>query len=546
MTPAKRAALVLCAAVVPSCVSPGGEGDREPPALAVTAPARAARLEAQVVVVSGSASDADSGVAAVEVNGVAAEVGADGEFQVELPLAAGLSLVEVVARDRAGNTARDVRAVLAGPGSADSVIARGLLARVGPAGYRLVAQALRAGLAASDLGAAVAAGALVEVPGCFAVRMVGLRHGAIDVDLQPTAGGVAVVVEVRDLVADLRVDTGGLCDADGASAPIELRAGALRVHGVARLAMSSGRVTPDLSGLAADLDGVDLDTALVPAEIIDLLGDLPAELAGALGGVVGELVGGALGDWLADFDAVEWATAIQGLGLTVRLAPTAVNAGADGLAVTSSVELRFAGIGPVEYVVGAAPAEAPPLDGDSALRVALADDVGNLALAALWAGGFLDRSFAVPDDSAARTRLGLDRLDLTLPLPPVVTSREGSARIVIGDAVVTAYDLEGAAVMRLATSARADLALSGAGGALLTLVPDQAQLWFSPLDDHGGSSSALELPEPLRLAALDQMNAFVADALASLPVPDLGGVAEVTGLAAVPGYVVLDADLAAP
>src|SRR6185503_21234767 len=103
--------------------------------------------------------------------------------------------------------------------------------------------------------------------------------------------------------------------------------------------------------------------------------------------------------------------------LTVRLSPSAVDAGPDGLAVVSSVELLFDGVGPTEYIAGA-PADAPPLAGDSALRVAVADDVANLTLAALWAGGLLDRSIALPDDHPARTRLGLDRIALALPLPP--------------------------------------------------------------------------------------------------------------------------------
>ncbi len=545
MTPA-RAALLLLSIVLTDCMIPGGDGDREPPVLEVTAPARAARLDAQSVLVTGRATDAGSGVASLSVSGVDAEVAADGSFRVELPLAGGVSLLEVVAQDGAGNQARDVRAVLSGQASNQSVIARGLMARVGPAGYGLVAAAVRDRLAASDLAAAIGSGAMMSVPGCFDVSMTGLQHGSIDVALAPHAGGIDVEVAVRDLVADLRADIGGLCDTDGSSAPMRLHARALWLRGVARMVVSSDRVTPDLSGLTAELEGADLDTGLVPADLVDLFGDAPAQLAGALGDVVGELAGGSLGDSLGAFDAVEWTTAIQGLDLTVRLTPSAADAGSDGLAVTSSVELRFAGLGPVEYVAGAAPAEPPGLDGDSAVRVAVADDVINLTLAALWAGGLLDRSVVLPDDNPARTRLGLDRIDLALPLPPMVTSRDGSARAVVGDAVITAYDLGGAPVMRLAASALADLALSGAGGPLLSLIPDEAELWVSPLDDGGGATTTIDIPEPLRLVALDELAGFLSDSLASLPVPDLSGIAEVSGLAAVPGYVVLDADLAAP
>ncbi len=543
MTPT-RAALLLLSLLLTDCMIPGGDGDDEAPVLIVSAPARAVRLDGSSVVVRGHASDARSGVASVSVSDVAAELAADGSFEVEVPLAAGVSLLEVVARDRAGNEARDVRAVLSGQGSEESFIARGLMARVGPAGYGLLADAVRAAL--GDLAGPGATSALLEVPGCFSVHMVGVQHGASDVTLEPRAGGIGVAIEVHDLVADLRVDAGGFCDPDGSSAPMRVHAASLWLRGPVALAVADGRVAADLSHLEAGLEGTDIDSALVPAEIVDLLGDLPVELAGALSDVAGGLAGSAIGDALAGFDALEWSTAIEGLGLTVRLAPTAVAAGEDGLSVTSSVDLQFADIGPVEYVARGVPSGAPPLDGDSALRVAVADDLANLTLAALWSAGVLDRSVVLPDDHPARTRLGLDRVDIAFPLPPMLASRDGSARIVLGDAVVTAFDLGGAPVMRLAASARADLALSGEGGPLLTLIPDEADLWLSPIDEEGASSAALDIPEPLRLVALDELARFLGDSLASLPVPALSGVAEVSGLAAVPGYLVLDADLAAP
>ena len=548
MRTAPCAAPVLCAAALLSCAVSVGVEDRDPPELAVTAPARAAQLETSAVRVGGRAGDSGSGVASVTVNGVAAEVAADGAFTVDLPLEGGVSLIDVVVRDRAGNQTRDVRAVLSGPRSSDGAIASGLMARVTPDGYRLVAEAVLALLAASDLGAAAAAaGTIMSVPGCFEVDLVGLQHSAIGVDLEPLAGGVGVSVEVRDVVVDLAIQVGGVCGVAGSSAPARLRADALWLRGLARVEVSGGRVTPDLSELAADLEGADLDTSLVPAGVVGLLVDgAPAELAGALGGAIGGLAGSLLGDWLGGLDAAEWTTAIQGLDLTVRLAPTAVDAGTGGLAVITSVELRFDQLGPVEYIAGSR-AAAPDLDDDSALRVAVADDLANLALAALWTAGRLDRSVELPAEHAARTLLGLDRLELALELPPMVATRAGAARLVIGDARVTAYDLDGAAVMRLAVSAAADLALSAAGGdALVRLVPDAADLWIAPLDQGGESSATLELPGPLELAALDQVNQFLVDALASLPVPDLGEVAAVSGLAAVPGYVVIDADLVGP
>ncbi len=542
-----RGVLISCAAILSSSTGLIGGGDRDPPELTVTTPERAARLESNEVAVGGRASDEGSGVESVTVNGVPAELADDGAFHAELSLEGGVSLIDVVVRDRAGNETRDVRAALSGRRSAESVFAGGLMARVSPEGYGLVAEAVRALLMERDLGAEASAGAVMSVPGCFEVDVVGLQHGAIGVELQPAAGGVDLEVEVRDVVVDLAVDVGGLCGIAGSSAPARLRTDALWLRGLARPAVSSGHVTIDLSGLAADLDSVDLDTSLVPSGVVDLLVDgAPSEIAGALGGAIGGLAGGLLGDSLGELDAAEWSTAVEGLDLTVRLTPTAMDAGTEGLAVTSSVELRFAGLGPVEYPVGAALAASPALDGGGPLRLAVADRVVNLLLSALWATGRLDHSVVVPEDHPARTRLGLDRLEIALGLPPMVTGREGSARVVIGDAVVTAYDRGGDAVMRMAVSAAADLALSAAGGGPLTPTPGATELWSAPLDDDGDSAATLEVPEPLRLAALDEVTRFLEESLGALPVPALNGIARISGLAAVPGFVVLDADLVTP
>ena len=419
MSLARCAVSMVCVlVVVASCVGGGGAADQEPPSLAVIAPARAAMLDGQSVVVSGTASDVASGVASVSVNGVAAEVAPDGSFRAELPLDAGVSLIDVAARDGAGNEAHDVRAVLAGHRSQDRVVASGLVARIGPGGYGFLADAVRAGLAATDLGGAATGGALMSVPDCFEVNMGGLQHGAIDVNLEPRDGGVGVALAVHDVVLDLEVDMGGFCDTGDATAPARLTADTLWLRGVAGLDVSAGGLAPDLRGLSATFDGVTLDTSGLPAQVVSLLlSNAPSELAGALGDAIGPLAGDAIGEALGNLDALAWTPAVQGFGLTVRLAPTAATAGTDGLAVIASVELEGDALGPVGYVARGAAAKAPSLGGNSALRLGVSDDVANLALAALWAGGFLDRSVAIPDDSPARTLLGLDHLDSRAPAP---------------------------------------------------------------------------------------------------------------------------------
>lgn len=77
--------------------------DSVAPALAVTTPSGGARLTANVVRVTGTVSDAGSGIARLSVNGIA--VVPTGTWSVDLAFADGAQLVTAVAEDQAGNTA---------------------------------------------------------------------------------------------------------------------------------------------------------------------------------------------------------------------------------------------------------------------------------------------------------------------------------------------------------------------------------------------------------------------------------------------------------
>ena len=77
--------------------------DGTAPTLAITAPAEGATVATPTVAVSGSVSDALSGIAAVNCNGVAGSVSGNA-FTCSLPFEDGLRSVVVAATDKAGNT----------------------------------------------------------------------------------------------------------------------------------------------------------------------------------------------------------------------------------------------------------------------------------------------------------------------------------------------------------------------------------------------------------------------------------------------------------
>ncbi|HEX6369715.1 MAG TPA: RHS repeat-associated core domain-containing protein [Longimicrobium sp.] len=83
--------------------------DSEPPALSLTAPADGVEVDAPVVQVSGTVTDATA--VAVNVNGVPLTPGAAGAFSAEVPLAEGVNFITVAATDQAGNASSVTRQV---------------------------------------------------------------------------------------------------------------------------------------------------------------------------------------------------------------------------------------------------------------------------------------------------------------------------------------------------------------------------------------------------------------------------------------------------
>jgi RHS repeat-associated protein len=88
--------------------------DKTPPLVSITSPANNSSVNAGNLAVSGSVSDALSGVAAVTCNGIAATV-VSGTFSCSVPLIVGLNTITATAFDVAGNTSSQSITVNVGP-----------------------------------------------------------------------------------------------------------------------------------------------------------------------------------------------------------------------------------------------------------------------------------------------------------------------------------------------------------------------------------------------------------------------------------------------
>lgn len=85
--------------------------DTDNPVLNVASPADGAILSSNTVPVSGTATDATSGIASLAVNGATVPVGTDGSFSANVAMPDGAGSITVTATDRAGNTTQITRSI---------------------------------------------------------------------------------------------------------------------------------------------------------------------------------------------------------------------------------------------------------------------------------------------------------------------------------------------------------------------------------------------------------------------------------------------------
>lgn len=108
--------LVVAAGCADHPYNPDGPAvDPNAPVVHITSPDRGTFAgDVPSITVSGTATD-DTSVASVTVNGVTAQLAADGTWTATVPVVAGTNLLHAIATDGSGNTGKESRAVVAGP-----------------------------------------------------------------------------------------------------------------------------------------------------------------------------------------------------------------------------------------------------------------------------------------------------------------------------------------------------------------------------------------------------------------------------------------------
>ncbi|HLU66809.1 MAG TPA: Ig-like domain-containing protein [Kofleriaceae bacterium] len=532
------AALLLAGSLV-ACGGSGGGGedgpkDLVPPAIEITSPARGTLLEgATSVTVTGRATD-DVEIAGVTINGRAASLEPDGTFSLTLEVAEGITLIESIASDAAGNQAADARGVLAGTLVDQATpVASGVAGHLAPPAMAGLAEMV-SGLAAGVDWTALAASQNPVASGSTAcgydVHVTSVEHGGIDVGADAAAGGIAATVTVRDLVVDGHANWDA-CVTSGTT-DFTITADAYDLTGLIAPRLEGSAIQVSLTGVTSGFRGFGVDINGVPGFVEDIIdGAVRDKLAEILRDKITEIVPPMATDFLAEFLADTWEVDLLGRTVGLSIAPVEMSWTEQGGTIVLDASAAVSGAEGGVYLSTPRPRPDDAAMASTGLRVAVADDLLNQLMAGIWVSGALEAA-AVPVDPAtlgAAIGADVDSATVTLMLPPVASfdTSTGTARLTVGDLVITAFAPSGDTVASFVISAEIDLAAETASTGQVTLSTHPARILGQVLEQSPDLLTPLDAQKVAAIGdlAIKQLSLVTDSLLDTLPIPGLPGAA---------------------
>lgn len=529
--------------------------DQVPPTIEVTAPTRGTLLDGMSITVSGRATDADSGVKSVTINGVEAEVMGDGRFEATLTLSPGLTLIETLATDLGDNHASDTRAVLAGQLVADRTpVPEAIVAHITTETFGVLGTMVGGLANAIDFGAlARQQNPVIDTLGTCGgarVNVESITKDNVLVTLTPQAGGMAVNIRVVNPFIDSDVDYKILCIPAGSNATIE--ADAYVVNGWMSIGLAEdGQIAVAVQQLIGSWEGFDLDVSGIPDSFVGLfVDDVPGKVSDAMIDAMDDMLPSMAASYLADFAAGEKTGNVFGREVKFTLAPRSIDFSDQGGTIVVETNAWMTDVTGPGYLV--TPSPRPDLsamaDGNG-LRMGIADDVANQLLAAFWASGDLDRAISRDDGITGFDALGdsVDHVQLEALLPPMTSStRDGGLALTLGDLIVDIIDTSGASLTKFAVSGHLAVDVKVREDNTLSFETGKADLTITVLD-YGTLNLSEGQLEALTVVAMEQIASRLDQLLLTLPIPTFG-TARVASPAFEPGdgYMVLGAKLELP
>ena len=511
---------------------------------------------------SGTATDAYSGVGSLTANGDAVTLASDGSFAVDLDYDYGTNVIETVAVDGDGNVSTDTRAVLAGAFLEwEEPVDGGFMVYLadGPGGLDTLEDLGEALVSDFDLAALIPNPVFSDEERdcvdlgflgtyCFTWYALDLRvdnpsFGAVELDLNAQASGALVATMTVDdvslrWVADAtvaEVDFGGNGDITADSIAVEMQ--------FFPTVDSTGGIDLGLASVSANTVDFDFDWDSWLYDALDFFG-LDGSISGLIEGFLEQALEDAmesevpplLADALQDLE-IAFDLELDGVTYMIDAVPFDLLVDYDRLVLDLATTVvpdtwvkADAGLGSLyrDYTVNRWPSTA-------GTHLGMNLDFLNQFLLATWGAGLLDMEM----DADA---LGLDvsDLDFLLPgltelnittealLPPVVVPDGVDAMLdlQVGDLLLTLYNgeaLAGNEMIQVYVSAFIEMDLdANADGTSLNPMLGDMELYFDVVIPEANTVGAadtealLELLVPLLLPTLT-------DALTEIPIPDIQG-----------------------
>jgi hypothetical protein len=530
---------------------PDGPTDPEPPVVEVTSPERAQMVgDLPMVTVMGRASDAETGLDRVTVNGVRAEVDGVGAFRVDVPVQPGINLLVVSAKDRGGNETTETRSVLTGPLSPlGRSVTDALATSVSDDALAAIAAGAQAFAQDGDLTAFMAGfGPAVDAgwsgPGDCLFGRVWVSSLDVDgaaVDLFPRRGALSLSAELTGIDATLHLEYAAAC-VDGMR-DVTIHLDRLALSGDMAIGIAGQRLSVTLPNRNVTMTGLDLELGGVPGDVVNLL-----NLDSALGPVLGWVTERYLLPKVAtalEGAASERQFTLAGHAVDLAMTPSVVAIDDAGVrlqmnaAVTVAGSERSPGIAVVRNSM-------PELATDDGFALAIADDFLNGLLAGAWAAGAMTYSLDLGGGDYGQIGVLFDGVDIEPLQAPMVSAHRGDGKVelIVPDLIAT-FRNGGEVVTKIAINGRLDLALAQAGDRL-TLVVGTPAVDVDFLSDGvtGGNVFDDEQFEDLVSFAAERA-VYAADGfLRKIPLPALGGVGPADlAVGASGGYVSADGRL---
>lgn len=492
-----------------------------PPDLQVTSPERGlVQGEAQVVVTGRALPGPDgSPVYKVTVNDTVARVAADGSFEVSVPTPTGALLLETVAYSQDGGRAIDARAVHVGEvRPVGTRIPAAFGATLSADGFALISRAASDLLNTVDLSSLIPAISYGGSTANLALTVSQLTLADTTIALTPVAGGLQIAVRIDGLAARARAKYAGTLVPDG-STDITVRADQIAFTGTLVVTPTAAGFKTSVSAPDITSTGLSVDATGLAGTILDLLMDnLEGTIAGIAKSSIASALDPALAKALGGLDAPRTVD-VLGHSLTVAASANQIELSAAGALASLDLSAHLGGLDALPSYVYT-PNGQPEIDPGYGVQLAVADDLVNDMLAQVHALGVLDLSLDKD--------FGLfDRATMKLQLPPMLTAHtdDGTARLVLGDMILTATDGD-RTLVRAAVNASIDVAVDrGEVANEIAIRMGEAHVVVNLLDDPQDPSqiTAEELTGAsnagvgLQIKSLDKV-------LVSVPTPSFAGV----------------------